>query len=326
MQLRQTKPADYATALRWISPAYAYPSALRAALPKLWSAMQRAGQLGTGAVEDPSLPAESRPRGLGLSTFVEEDFADEALAHPRPGLNARLMELVAAGRSPLLDRRRIAAKNAGEGLTLLQLHFATPSFDTSQPSVMRTLAAGQELLRLVHGGYRIRRMFKEVIGTQVADFMQASGMPLHTAFPAPGLSDAERPFLLAATRADLPLGSAMSLWFIPDRPRFGFSSAEQRVLFSALMHESETAVAEELCLSLDTLRKHWRAIYAKVSAVDPDFFPEATGAEGRGPGKRRRLLRHVSEHLEELRPWQDGPERSHARSTPVPADGEAARL
>lgn len=323
MRLRQTRPEDLTTALGFIPDSYGYDTRLRPRLPALWADMLRKGQLGSGVVEDMSRPAEERVRGVGLSVFVEDSFADQELANPRPNLNARLMELVASGNSPVLDRRRIAAGNAGSGLTLMPLHFATPRFDDVDPEVSRTLAAGHELLRLVHAGHRIRRIFKEVAGINLARFLVSTGMRIHTDFAAApdfagSRQPADRPYLMAAEGAALPVGSALWLMLMGAEPRFGLSPAEQKVLFSALLHETDEEIAEELCISPETLGKHWRSIYNRILTVDPEFFPITDERPGRGRGKRHRLLRYIRNHMEELRPW---PRRQIATRP-----GEAVRL
>jgi DNA-binding CsgD family transcriptional regulator len=306
------RPEDFAVAQAFVPSAYRYAPRVREALPAVWAQLLRAGQLNTAVVEDPSLPAGDRVRGVGLSVFVTDDFADAVLRLPTPYLNARLHEMILAGRSPILTRPAIAEANTNRGLTLMPLHFATPSVDCSDPVVMRTLAAGQDLFRLVHAGYRIRRIIKEVVDINLCRFMQSSGMRLFTDYSdtrnADWLRDvksADRPYLLAVDHVDLPLGSSLSMMFITGAARFRFSPAEQKVLLCALLHERDEDVATDLGVSLDTLRKHWRSIYERVQFADPLFFPDEPRTNGRGRGKRRHLLRHLLMHMEELRPYRE---------------------
>lgn len=273
--------------------------------------MLQNGQLVTAVVEDPSLPPGERIRGVGLSVFVNDAFAETALRQPRPYLNARLHEMIVAGRSPILTQNQIAAANTDGGLTLLPLHFATSSLDVSDPIVLRTLTAAQELFRLMHAGYRVKRILKEVVDINLALFMESTGMRLFSDFRETSaasqigeLDPRQRPYLLAVDHADLPLGSAMGMMFVTGDVRFRFSPAEQKLLQCALLQESDEDIAAALDLSADTLRKHWRSIYQRVMIADPLFFPGEPHDGRRGRGKRRHLLRYLAMHMEELRPYQ----------------------
>lgn len=304
MRLRHTRPEDLTVAAGLVPDAYRYSPAVRRALPDIWARLMREGRLGTGLVEDTARPPGERLRGVGLSVFVTDAFADHALAEPSPYLNARLHEMILAGDAPILTRREIAAANTGAGLTLLPLHYLMPSFDVTDPEVLRSLVAGSDLFRIVHGGYRIRRMFKEVVSRDLARFMIASGMRLHTDYGTGTADDPVdgEPYLLAAERDDMPIGSGLRMVLIDSEPRFLFSPAEQRVLTGALLSEGDEEIAGDLGLSPDTLRKHWRSIYGRVLFVDPLFFPDDGNGVGRGRGKRRHLLAYLRLHMEELRP------------------------
>ena len=292
MRFRLTRPEDFCVARNFVPAAYCYAPEIREALPAIWAALDEAGQLNTAVVEDPALPAQARVRGVGLSVFVDDCFADAALASPIPYLNARLHELIRAGRSPVLDRRRIADANRGEGLTLMPLHFAAPSFDTADPEVMRTLSAAHDLFRIVHAGYRVKRIVKEVVGIDLCRYMVASGMHLRTDYRdlasgarLAGLGPDRRPYLLAVEHCELPVGSFHSMMFISGEARFRFSPAEQKLLLCALLHETDEDIAADAGLTLDTLRKHWRSIYQRVLFVDPLFFPDEP--ERSGPRARQ---------------------------------------
>jgi hypothetical protein len=296
----------------FVPAAYRYAPHVRAALPAIWSELLRGGQLNTAVVEDPARHDDERVRGVGLSVFVTDDFADSVLRAPKPYLNSRLHEMILAGRSPILSHGDMAKANTNGGLTLLPLHFATASVDFSDAVVMRTLTAAQDLFRLTHAGYRIKRIIKEVVDINLRRFMQSTGMLLVSDYldtpDAARLREIglhERPYLLGIDHAELPVGSPMSMIFVAEEVRFRFSPAEQRVLLCALMHETDEEISADLGLSLDTLRKHWRSIYERVLFAEPLFFPDQPTGSGRGPGKRRHLLRHLFLHMHELRPYRE---------------------
>ena len=311
MRFRLTRPEDLEIARGFIPQAYCYPPAILEALPAIWTRLLQAGQLVTAVVEDPARPASQRTRGVGLTVFVEESFADSILREPVPYLNARLHEMIVAGRSPVLMPDQIAAANTNCGLTLLPLHFATPSVDVSDPGVLRLLAASQDLFRLVHAGFRVRRVIKEVVNINLAQYMESSGMRLVSDFLETqdagriGKLDArERPFLLAADSSTLPLGSALSMMFNTGQARIGFSRAEQKLLQWSLMYERDEEIAHDLNMSLDAVRKHWRSIYERVLLAEPSFFSEEPRDGSRGRAKRRQLLQYLLTHMEELRPYR----------------------
>jgi hypothetical protein len=328
MRFRLARPEDFEIARGFIPLAYRYSPAMLEGLPAIWSALLGSEQLITAVIEDPGLPAPQRVRGVGLSVFVDETFADTVLADPVPYLNARLHEMLAGGRSPILTHAQMVAANTGRGLTLLPLHFATPSIDVSDPGVLRLLAAAQDMFRMVHAGYRVRRVIKEVVNIGLAQFMESSGMRLFSDFldtPAAGgimkLAASERPYLLAADHSNFPLGSALSMMFNTGEARFGFSPAEQKLLQWALMYDRDEEIARDLKMSLDAVRKHWRSICERVQRVEPLFFAEEPREGSRGRGKRRHLLQYLLTHMEELRPYRmrgrtQDPRRPAAPVTP----------
>ncbi len=312
MHFRLTQPEDLPIARAFVPPAYRYSPAVHAALPDIWRALLQSGQL-TSAVLESGNNGSARVLGVGLSVFVSDAFAEACLAHPVPYLNNRLHEMILAGSSPLLDAKAIAAANQGDGLNLLPLHFCTASVDIEDPAVLPVLSAAQDLFRLMHAGFRVKRVIKEVVNLNLCRFMQSTGMKLACDYardlPAPELAalpDTERPYLLSVQREDMPLGSPLSLMFLPAPARFRFSRAERKLLMCALLRDSDEELARDLGLSQDTLRKHWKSIFQRVIAVDPWFFPLDDGDKldggQRGRGKRRHLLRHLHQHMQELRP------------------------
>lgn len=79
-------------------------------------------------------------------------------------------------------------------------------------------------------------------------------------------------------------------------------------MLRAVFNESDDDIAADLNIALDTVRKHWRAMFNRVEEVDAMFFPRTTNSDRgkRGPEKRRLLLHYVRQHLEEIRPHVRG--------------------
>lgn len=312
MRFRLTQPEDFAAALAFLPRAFCYSPTLLDALPDIWSELLRSGRLISGVVEELSAPPGKQLLGVGLSVFVSDAFADDILVNPRPYANARLHDMLLAGHSLVLNPREIAQHNLNGGLNLMPLHFCTASLNFRDPQVMRILSAAQELFRIMHAGYRVKRIVKDVVNIDLCRFMQATGMNLvcdyASAYPELGLDslpESERPYLLSIRHDEMPLGSAMSMMFLTSPVRFRFTPAEQRVLLCALLRETDEDIAHDLALSHDTVRKHWKSIFQRVQMVAPEFFPgdeeDKSNGNGRGREKRRHLLRYLQMHMEELR-------------------------
>jgi hypothetical protein len=77
------------------------------------------------------------------------------------------------------------------------------------------------------------------------------------------------------------------------------------------MDEGDEEVAEALGVSGDAVKKIWRRIYERVAAVDHDLVSDVAECSTiiRGKEKRRRLVRYLRYHLEELRRFS--PRRAH---------------
>ena len=98
--------------------------------------------------------------------------------------------------------------------------------------------------------------------------------------------------------------------FFPPKPCFNFSSGEQMLIEYALLEYSDADTAITVHLSMDALKKRWRSIYRRVDTIAPELL---SGAES-GAARRRTLLHHLRQHLEELRPYRNA-ERAMKRTT-----------
>jgi len=97
----------------------------------------------------------------------------------------------------------------------------------------------------------------------------------------------------------------MGSLFLYQAPRCGFRPSEQRVLLAALRGGTDKELADDLGISLATVKKHWLSIYSRVSTHLPALLPNrgATVEEGsRGREKKQHIIEYVREHPEELRP------------------------
>lgn len=330
MRLRPTRPADFEKARDFLPPSARFAPGLREQLPGLWRELHARGQLNSLTIEHPRPTGEHEVVAVGISVFVSEPFADHALEHPEPFLNARLHELIVAGRSPVLDQRQVADAHLGAGLTLLPVPILIQSCDFADPLVVRLLGAANDAFRVAHGGYHIRRIVMEVTGDEQYRFMLAGGMLSHAEFGdgqgaamLAGVADADRPRLMMVDRPHMRLGSPISFLLTREPARFGFSAAERRLLQCALLLDTDAEIADETGLSRDTIRTQWRSIFDRVARTAPSLLPSSDldAEEVRGPNKRRKLLQYINSHLEELRP--SSPRR---RGSPSLGDAAGTRL
>jgi hypothetical protein len=315
MYFRLIRPGDFAICTQLLPPAFRVSARIGAAIPALWYRLLSAGQLNGGVVIHPDLPGPQSIVAFGMTVFVDDAFVDEHAASPRPYLSGILYQRLLSGDSPILDARQLRRANSSGNLNLLILHFGTSAPTPSETRNHAAVTTAQDGFRLTHVGYRIRRVLQEGYGPQQLAFLTAGGFLLksdygdyfartHGAKPPAE----ERPFLVGLDREDpesrLP-GTAMSSLFQATLPRFHFSPAEQRVLARAVMDEADDEVAHALGVSDDAVKKIWRRIYERVAAVAPDLLAGATDGSGitRGKEKRRRLVRYLRYHLEELRPF-----------------------
>jgi DNA-binding NarL/FixJ family response regulator len=82
-------------------------------------------------------------------------------------------------------------------------------------------------------------------------------------------------------------------------------ASEQRLLLVALRGGTDKELADELGISLATVKKHWLSIYSRVSSHLPSLFASRVAAQeegGRGRQKKQHIIEYVREHPEELRP------------------------
>jgi DNA-binding CsgD family transcriptional regulator len=120
--------------------------------------------------------------------------------------------------------------------------------------------------------------------------------------------NSQRPQLVGLTKEEAFAnpGTHLSSFFIYIPPRFNFNPSEQMLLNHSLMGETSEELARSLSISTWTVKKRWQAIYQRVADVDRELLlpPVANSLHvtSRGAERRRRLLRYLRQHLEELRP------------------------
>lgn len=272
--------------------------------------------LSEGAVEPLLLVNQGGPQDDGtrqilaaaITGFLRPSLADRWLLTPPAALVDSVFEAESRHERALLRQDEVAARNAsGDGLDLVFLAYAAPLGDASEPAISKLIALSHDMFRFFHAGYHCRRAFHPAtnirgaspsleslgfrrvrVGSDVLvnDLQALDGAPFH-------------PFIVL--RRTSP-------------PLLGLSAAEQNMLLHALLGVRDAEMAEDFAVSEETIRKRWQHVFDRVSKsslgalIWPEAEKEVAGA-GRGPEKRRRLLRYVETHLEELRPHRLTPPR-----------------
>lgn len=259
--------------------------------------------------------APNRAVAVGVSAFVTEDFARRLKTPPFVWIGRELTVLVANGRSPLLSERQVAEANSSKGLT------AVVWAGCVHPQHSKELQVHNLMVKAfieLHVGFRLQ----ELIGAQAESEEQVhaglnSGALLfdnsHGTYISP-LSKSIRelwnkPHVLGITR-DLALGQTgtwiSELFHEYREPRIRFNRSQQRLLAVAMNGHTDAQLAEELGVSVATVKTTWRVIYDRVSEQAPEILPAASLQEDctseRGKTKKYCLLFYLRSHPEELRP------------------------
>lgn len=98
-------------------------------------------------------------------------------------------------------------------------------------------------------------------------------------------------------------GHAMSFIFDQSAPAVLVFRFQQLLLESALLDICDRDFALSQGVSDDAVKKRWRAIYDRVSAVEPQLTAPSLGSTN----QRRQLISYLRRHLEELRPYETLP-------------------
>ncbi len=262
--------------------------------------------LGDASFQGTVIEAEAPIRGhkivaCGLGVFVTRAFADQEIAEPRPGLNARIIAGIAAGERVLLSRAEIGAGNAGDGLDFVNL------YGTWRDGVMNAdqLAEVHALLGtsfVEHfAGYRFNRVLKEAIGDSRIALARATGTYRLLAEFQEGASA-----LAVVTRESAltaPYSAAATIYRYR-APVLRLRPAEQELLAAALSGKTDAELSAELGLSVEATKKRWLSIFDRVDQFKPEILSQSgTESDGRGPQKRHRVIAYIRTHAEELRPF-----------------------
>jgi hypothetical protein len=284
----------------------------RAAAIDVWRGLTSRRSFGSALVDSAASNGESRPIAVGAAVFVTRAFADQEIAEPEPGLNARLIRGIHEGKPVVLTDSGLQAGNAGDGLDLVILCAAwRPEVTPTELAELEAVLAAAFFQRFA--GWRFRHLIREgadraaiahiesqrIFGTK-HHFVQFRRHHPDSAW------NAERALFICTREHALAVpGSVASILFGYREPILRLPPHAQELLTAAMTGITDEELARSLDLKLATVKKRWSTIFSHVSAVRPDLWPHHEGEvdRGRGPQKRHRLLDYLRAHPEELRPY-----------------------
>lgn len=258
---------------------------------------------------------KARKIGVGARAFVSDEFVKEMKTAPQFWAGPELVKRVLAGNSPILSDKELREANAEGGLNLFAWDGAVSASEFGRREVIQSLFV--EFVER-HRGFRLKELITQGTSVDIMEAQIQSGGFLvgedgeYGEVPAKPLSEVlKAPHCLGVSRelAMQKFGTWVSSMFVYQEPRFGFRPSEQRLLALAFSGATDEQLSDQLGVSLSAVKKTWHLIYERVAETDPKLVPDARvdeeGATERGKTKKQRLLAHLREHMEELRPFGD---------------------
>jgi len=252
---------------------------------------------------------------VGVTVFVGDDFVRELKSPPLFWIGPELAKRTVSGYSPVLTDKQLREANSCGGLNLVVWEGCL------RPDFLKNSELHRSTLNTFAGEHR-GYLWKEAISSQVecverlAYVLETGGLLWDTtigryvgSLEKTPQEIIKEPHVIGVTRGieQKRTGSWVGGPFEYHPPQFGFSRGEQRLLLSALSGGTDMELSGDLGTSVSTVKNTWRSIYNRVASHLPELFSDHVDVDAqiseRGREKRRRLLTHLREHPEELRPF-----------------------
>lgn len=254
--------------------------------------------------EEISTDGDAVVRGCGLSAVLEPAVAERAA----DGINDLVEAALAScrGDAPLLpERSRVAHLNRGQRVHMLVLDFVIDA--SPEASAEAVTAIAHTAFLQAHSGYGLRSLLAVVRPWErKAESYRASLLAMGCR-PVATAADGTQTMVLDAEYMGRHPFHLLQPLFLRRVPRLGLTPAQQDLLELASLGFDDHVIAAERNVSLHTVFKRWRAIYARVAETLPAIVgAAATANDGkgvRGGEKRKLLVEFARVHPEELRPW-----------------------
>ncbi len=243
--------------------------------------------------------------GFGLAVFVTSSFADANLADPQPGINARIVESIDAGKSVIPTYRYLQTANAAATLDHVVMYSTEKpgSLNASELGLVRNQLARVYLESFV--GYRLRRMLHEIVDEYEFEKMKGyRGLRIIKRLSGPPPWTGERALCEATAESFSEDPASMAARPFIDRatPILDFSPSQKRLLLAALRGAENAALALCLCRTPAAIKRTWSGIFEKCVRHHPSLISLTEGTS-RGQQKRHKVMAYIREHPEELRPF-----------------------
>jgi hypothetical protein len=243
--------------------------------------------------------------GFGLAVFVTGSFADTNLANPQPGLNARIIESIDAGKSVIPGYRYLQTANAAAALDHVVMYSSEKPgrLTPNEVGLVRNQLARVYLESFV--GYRLRRMLHEIVDEYEFEKMKGyRGLRIVKRLSGPAPWTGERALCEATAESfsDDPASMAAGPFIDRATPVLNFSPSQKRLLLAALRGAENTELARCLCRTPAAIKRTWAGIFEKCVQHHPSLLP-LTESSLRGQQKRHKVMAYIREHPEEIRPF-----------------------
>src|SRR3954468_5613687 len=241
--------------------------------------------------------------GFGALAFVSAQFADNEVADPKPGLNARIIASIDANRPVVLTDAEVRCANSTGGLHIAALYttWRRGILDEEQTAQINVHIAQACLDAL--SGYRLARVI-----TELTDEMDLQYTASWRVFHIVRFSEGSASVGFAVSEPSLAMklpGSVAAMLFTHREPELHLRDSAQQLLSAAMQGMTDVDLARTLDLKVATVKKRWSAAFEQVARAKPEIFAESAADNGkrtRGPQKRHHLLAYLRVHPEELRP------------------------
>ncbi len=255
--------------------------------------------------EEPSADGSMRMLAGGILGFVTDEFTQRAKQPPYFWMGPELSRLTLAGKTPFLFDRQLREANATHGLNEVVWFCAIRQEEMSRAEVrMHTMEGHYSEVR----GFRLKELLAQATTAEELEHAIRSGGCLLGSDGQPNYNDdtpshdiIRRPHILCVTKElmNKNFGSYISMLFVHQAPRIGFSPSEQRLLERALRGGMDEELAKELQISTSAIKKTWRSIYNRVDRSSTGIVPKTCDDHDypeRGKGKKHLLLSYIREH------------------------------
>jgi hypothetical protein len=278
---------------------------------RAWTTILSDGDTCIASLVEKIIPGSSEIVGFGLGVFVSSSFADAILTNAQPGLNARIIESVDAGKSVIPSYRYIQAANAAATLDHVVMYSSEKlsSLNSIELGLVRNYLARAYFDSFV--GYRLRRMLYEIVdehefekikGYRGLRIVKRLSMPNLPGVPAQWKDNRALCEATAESFSDDPASVAARPFIDRTAPILEFTPSQKRLLAAALRGAENAELAEGLCRTPAAIKRTWTGIFEKCARHYPTLLPTTEGSL-RGQQKRHKVMAYIREHPEELRPF-----------------------